>query len=100
MFAVHNFYKLHYCDAIIALGGVIVYIVNLKLKKIRKAKGYSTRELEKRSDVSRMRIESLEREANVNIKTATLCKLAEALDVHPDDLITFTYFEGDSNATT
>ena len=39
-----------------------MYIVNLRLKEIRKSKGYSTRELEKRSYVSRMRIEELEKE--------------------------------------
>ena len=76
-----------------------MYIVNLRLKEIRKLKGYSTRELEKRSDVSRMRIEELEKEENVNIKTSTLCKLAEALDVRPEDLIYFTY-EEDTDATT
>jgi transcriptional regulator with XRE-family HTH domain len=76
-----------------------VYIVNLRLKEIRKSKGYSTRELEKRSDVSRMRIEELEKEENVNIKTSTLCKLAEALDVRPEELIYFTY-EEDTDATT
>lgn len=66
-----------------------MYIARLKLKEIRKAKGYSTRELEKRANVSRIRIEALERDEVVNIKTSTLCKLAEALDVHPNDLITF-----------
>lgn len=76
-----------------------MYIVNLRLKEIRKSKGYSTRELEKRSDVSRMRIEELEKEENVNIKTSTLCKLAEALDVRPEELIHFTY-EEDTDATT
>ncbi len=76
-----------------------MYIVNLRLKEIRKSKGYSTRELEKRSDVSRMRIEELEKEENVNIKTSTLCKLAEALDVRPEELIHFTYKE-DTDATT
>lgn len=76
-----------------------MYIVNLRLKEIRKLKGYSTRELEKRSDVSRMRIEELEKEENVNIKTSTLCKLAEALDVRPEELIHFTYKE-DTDATT
>lgn len=76
-----------------------MYIVNLRLKEIRKSKGYSTRELEKRSNVSRMRIEELEKEENVNIKTSTLCKLAEALNVHPNELITYTYVEGDINET-
>lgn len=76
-----------------------MYIVNLRLKEIRKSKGYSTRELEKRSDVSRMRIEELEKEENVNIKTSTLCKLAEALDVRPEELIYLTY-EEDTDATT
>lgn len=76
-----------------------MYIVNLRLKEIRKLKGYSTRELEKRSDVSRMRIEELEKEENVNIKTSTLCKLAETLDVRPEELIYFTY-EEDTDATT
>lgn len=76
-----------------------MYIVNLRLKEIRKLKGYSTRELEKRSDVSRMRIEELKKEENVNIKTSTLCKLAEALDVRPEELIYFTY-EEDTDATT
>ena len=76
-----------------------MYIVNLRLKEIRKLKGYSTRELEKRSDVSRMRIEELEKAENVNIKTSTLCKLAEALDVRPEELIYFTY-EEDTDATT
>lgn len=66
-----------------------MYTVILKLKEIRKARGYSTRELEKRSNVSRMRIEELERSESVNIKTSTLCKLAEALDVHPIELIVF-----------
>lgn len=77
-----------------------MYIVILRLKEIRKSKGYSTRELEKRSNVSRMRIEELEKEENVNIKTSTLCKLAEALDVRPEELIHFTYIEEDTDATT
>ena len=76
-----------------------MYIISLKLKTIRKERGYSTRELEKRSDVSRMRIEALEKETNVNIKTSTLCKLAEALNVHPNELITYTYVEEDINET-
>lgn len=76
-----------------------MYSVKLNLKEIRKAKGYSTRELEKRANVSRMRIEALEKETNVNIKTSTLCKLAEALNVHPNELITYTYVEGDINET-
>lgn len=76
-----------------------MYIVKLKLKEIRKAMGYSTRELEKRSDISRMRIEELEKEMRINIKTSTLCKLAEALNVHPNELITYTYVEGDINET-
>ncbi|MFR2841618.1 MAG: helix-turn-helix domain-containing protein [Acutalibacteraceae bacterium] len=58
------------------------------MRKIRLIKGYTIRELASRSGITREWIERIEKQDNPNLRIATICKLAEALDVRPDELIT------------
>lgn len=54
--------------------------MNNRLKSVREAKNMSRSELSRRSGVSRPTIIKIEEEKdNLEIKVATLCKLAEAL---------------------
>lgn len=52
-------------------------------------KGYTIRELASRSGITREWIERIEKQDNPNLRITTICKLAEALDVHPEELITY-----------
>ncbi len=54
-------------------------------------KGYTIRELASRSGITREWIERIEKQDNPNLRIATICKLAEALDVRPDELITYEW---------
>ncbi|MFR1037142.1 MAG: helix-turn-helix domain-containing protein [Acutalibacteraceae bacterium] len=61
------------------------------MRKIRLIKGYTIRELASRSGITREWIERIEKQDNPNLRIATICKLAEALDVRPDELITYEW---------
>lgn len=54
-------------------------------------KGYTIRELASRSGITREWIERIEKQDNPNLRITTICKLAEALDVHPEELITYEW---------
>lgn len=66
-----------------------MYIAICHLKEIRIAKRYTIRELASRSGVTREWIERIEKQDNPNLRIATICKLANALDVRPEELITY-----------
>lgn len=66
-----------------------VYIARSHLKEIRLMKGYTIRELASRSGITREWIERIEKQDSPNLRIATICKLAEALGVHPEELITY-----------
>lgn len=68
-----------------------MYIARSHLRKIRRIKGYTIRELASRSGITREWIERIEKQDNPNLRIATICKLAEALDVRPDELITYEW---------
>jgi transcriptional regulator with XRE-family HTH domain len=75
--------------AIIAMRCYGMYIARSHLRKIRLIKGYTIRELASRSGITREWIERIEKQGNPNLRIATICKLAEALDVRPEELITY-----------
>ena len=66
-----------------------MYIAMSHLRKIRLIKVYTIRELASRSGITREWIERIEKQDNPNLRIATICKLAEALDVRPEELITY-----------
>ncbi len=68
-----------------------MYIARSHLKEIRIAKGYTIRELAARSGITREWIERIEKQNNPNLRISTICRLAEALDVRPDELITYEW---------
>lgn len=68
-----------------------MYIARSHLRKIGLIKGYAIRELASRSGITREWIERIEKQDNPNLRIATICKLAEALDVRPDELITYEW---------
>jgi transcriptional regulator with XRE-family HTH domain len=57
-----------------------------QLKKLRKKKGFSQRELASRCDVDFGKISKLENN-KANLTLTTLIELAEGLEVHPTELI-------------
>lgn len=64
-------------------------VVKSRLKEVRKQKGLSIRQLELCSGVSRSSISDIERE--VKIPTIeTLCMLAVAMEVRPEDLYSYS----------
>lgn len=66
-----------------------MYIAICHLKEIRLARGYTIRELASRSGVTREWIERIEKQGQPNLRLSTICKLATALDVRPEELITY-----------
>lgn len=68
-----------------------MYIARSHLKEIRLMKGYTIRELASRSGITREWIERIEKQDNPNLRITTICKLAKALDVHPEELITYEW---------
>ena len=68
-----------------------VYIARSHLKEIRLMKGYTIRELASRSGITREWIERIEKQDSPNLRIATICKLAAALDVRPVELITYEW---------
>ncbi len=56
------------------------------LKKLRKKKGFSIRELSSRCDVDYGKISKLEN-SKANLTLTTLIELAEGLEVHPRELL-------------
>lgn len=54
-------------------------------------KGYTIRELASRSGITREWIERIEKQDSPNLRIATICKLAAALDVRPEELITYEW---------
>lgn len=68
-----------------------MYIARSHLKEIRLVKGYTIRELAARSGITREWIERIEKQDNPNLRISTICRLAEALDVRPDELITYEW---------
>ena len=68
-----------------------MYIARSHLKEIRLVKGYTIRELAARSGITREWIERIEKQNNPNLRISTICRLAEALDVRPDELITYEW---------
>lgn len=87
----HSFRMIWWSLAIIAMRCYGVYIARSHLKKIRLIKGYTIRELASRSGITREWIERIEKQNNPNLRIATICKLAEALDVRPEELITYEW---------
>jgi len=61
--------------------------IGKKIKKLRRAKGLSQDRLSKLADVSYNSIIKLEREEITNPTIKTLQKIAKALEVQVDDLI-------------
>lgn len=66
-----------------------MYIARSHLKEIRLIKGYTIRALAARSGITREWIERIEKQDNPNLRIATICKLAGALGVRPEELITY-----------
>ena len=62
----------------------------VQLKKLRKEKGLSMRELAAQCDVDFSKIGKLETNQG-NIKITTLFEIAEGLGVHPRDLLNFDF---------
>lgn len=60
------------------------------LRKIRKQKGLSVRELSTQCDVDYGKISKLENN-KANLTLTTLIELAEGLGVHPKDLLTIDF---------
>ena len=58
----------------------------LNLKRLRKKKGLSVRELSSRCDVDYGKISKLEN-SKANLTLTTLIELAEGLEVHPKELL-------------
>lgn len=77
--------------AIIAMRCYGVYIARSHLKEIRLIKGYTIRALAARSGITREWIERIEKQDNPNLRIATICKLAGALGVRPEELITYEW---------
>ena len=63
----------------------------VSLEEIRLIKGYTIRELASRSGITREWIERIEKQDSPNLRTTTICKLATALSVHPEELITYEW---------
>ncbi len=59
------------------------------LKRLRKEKGLSQRNLSYLCDVDYSRIGKLEKDENTNLNLTTLFELARGLDVHPKELIDY-----------
>lgn len=57
-----------------------------KIKELRRSKGLSIRDLSKISGISIAHISDMENGQKINTTTDTICKLATALEVKPDDL--------------
>lgn len=66
-----------------------MYIARCHLKEIRIEKGYTIRELARRSGVTREWIERIEKQDSPNLRVSTICKLSNALDINPEELITY-----------
>ena len=60
------------------------------LKKIRESKGLSIREVAAQCDMDFSKISKLENN-NGNITLTTLFELADGLDIHPKELLDFTF---------
>ena len=87
----HSFHMIWWSLAIIAMRCYGVYIARSHLKEIRLMKGYTIRELASRSGITREWIERIEKQDSPNLRIATICKLAAALDVRPEELITYEW---------
>lgn len=70
-----------------------MYIAWSHLQRLRHAKGYTIRELAERSGITREWIMRSEKLDHPNLRIATVCKLAEALNVRPEELITYNWIE-------
>ena len=66
-----------------------MYIAWSHLQRLRRAKGCTILELAERSGITREWITRTEKLDHPNLRIATICKLAEALDVRPEELITY-----------
>ena len=61
------------------------------LKRLRKGKNLSQRDLSYLCDVDYSRINKLENNENTNLNLTTLFELAKGLGVHPKELIDFDF---------
>lgn len=73
-----------------------MYIARSHLRELRLAKGHTIRELADRSGITREWIERVEKQDSPNLRITTICKLANALEVRPEDLITYEWVALDS----
>lgn len=64
----------------------ILNLLGINLKKHRKLKGYSYRELAQLCDVDHSQISKIEK-GQISLEVITLCDLAKGLGVHPKELL-------------
>lgn len=70
----------------------MIYI--LKIKKLRKEKVLSQKELALRIEISQNYLSEIENH-KYDIKLSLLCKISEALEVSPFELVEFIFYEND-----
>ncbi len=69
------------------------YPLGKNLKKLRYKKGLSQDRLAKLADIANNTIIKIEQGENVNPRLDTLRKIAKALDVSVDELISFSFYK-------
>ena len=69
------------------------YPLGKNLKKLRDKKGLSQDRLAKLADIANNTIIKIEQGENVNPRLDTLRKIAKALDVSVDELISFSFYK-------
>lgn len=81
--------KLHMCCITIFPGECAMNIViTVRIREVRKAKGLTIAELEQLSGVSRSHISEIETRKQMPT-LPTLCRIAGALNIKPEELYTF-----------
>lgn len=64
-----------------------MYKAKNNIKKIRKKKGLTQIQLQQLTGFAQKTISRAENESNITVET--ICKYAHALDVHPNEIVTY-----------